>query len=308
MELGVSEVWEGQSQERPHPLQLPGRKSVSSRHIKPRARPAPADLGAARTQTHKLIMKAVFGVDKVCSEGFELERILKRPARMEGPGAHGLQGLFGVAQQEPQGPMEDVPEGDPDRSRSKMYKLVVMGSSCVGKSALTMQLIQNRFVAEYDPTIEDSYRQQTVVDGEPCQLDILDTTGNEEYTYLRDQFVQWGEGFLCVYAVDDVYSLENVCDLRNHLRRIKDTDHVPMVIVANKTDQDNWLVNSTLGLEVAKSFGIPFVETSAKTGKGVEQAFHELVREIRRSRKEELKHLADAEHHQGCGFKRCTIQ
>ncbi|XP_036596616.1 ras-like protein [Trichosurus vulpecula] len=198
--------------------------------------------------------------------------------------------------------------GDADRCRTKMYKLVVMGSCCVGKSALTMQLIQNRFVAEYDPTIEDSYRQQTVVDGEPCQLDILDTTGAEEYAYLQDQFMRWGEGFLCVYAVDDVHSLENVYDLRNHLQRIKDTSHVPMVMVANKTDQDNWRVDSTLGLEVAKSFGVPFVETSAKTGKGVEQAFHELVREIRRSCKEELKYLADAEHHKGCGFKRCTIQ
>lgn len=40
------------------------------------------------------------------------------------------------------------------------YKLVVVGSGGVGKSALTIQLIQNHFVDEYDPTIEDSYRKQ----------------------------------------------------------------------------------------------------------------------------------------------------
>jgi small GTP-binding protein len=49
----------------------------------------------------------------------------------------------------------------------------------VGKSALTIQLIQNHFVEEYDPTIEDSYRKQVVIDGETCQLDILDTAGQE---------------------------------------------------------------------------------------------------------------------------------
>ncbi len=38
------------------------------------------------------------------------------------------------------------------------YKLVVVGAGGVGKSALTIQLIQNHFVPEYDPTIEDSYR------------------------------------------------------------------------------------------------------------------------------------------------------
>lgn len=34
------------------------------------------------------------------------------------------------------------------------YKLVVVGAGGVGKSALTIQLIQNHFVDEYDPTIE----------------------------------------------------------------------------------------------------------------------------------------------------------
>ena len=54
----------------------------------------------------------------------------------------------------------------------------------VGKSALTIQLIQNHFVDEYDPTIEDSYRKQVVIDGETCLLDILDTAGQEVRTYL----------------------------------------------------------------------------------------------------------------------------
>lgn len=57
------------------------------------------------------------------------------------------------------------------------YKLVVVGAGGVGKSALTIQLIQNHFVDEYDPTIEDSYRKQVVIDGETCLLDILDTAG-----------------------------------------------------------------------------------------------------------------------------------
>lgn len=42
------------------------------------------------------------------------------------------------------------------------YKLVVVGDGGVGKSALTIQLIQNQFVEEYDPTIEDSYRKQVI--------------------------------------------------------------------------------------------------------------------------------------------------
>ena len=72
------------------------------------------------------------------------------------------------------------------------YKLVVVGAGGVGKSALTIQLIQNHFVDEYDPTIEDSYRKQVVIDGETCLLDILDTAGQEEGAVQED----WGGGSL----------------------------------------------------------------------------------------------------------------
>ena len=75
---------------------------------------------------------------------------------------------------------------------------VIVGGGGVGKSALTIQLIQNNFIEEYDPTIgacclcrvcrlhalvdvillaEDSYRKQVTIDDQTCLLDILDTAG-----------------------------------------------------------------------------------------------------------------------------------
>eukprot|EP00842_Homolaphlyctis_polyrhiza_P001601 jgi/Hompol1/2441/HPOL_006002-RA len=65
------------------------------------------------------------------------------------------------------------------------YKLIVVGGGGVGKSALTIQFIQSHFVDEYDPTIEDSYRKQCVIDGEVAVLDVLDTAGQEEYSAMR---------------------------------------------------------------------------------------------------------------------------
>jgi small GTP-binding protein len=59
----------------------------------------------------------------------------------------------------------------------KEYKLVVLGSGGVGKSALTVQFVQGIFVEKYDPTIEDSYRKQVEIDGQQCMMEILDTAG-----------------------------------------------------------------------------------------------------------------------------------
>ncbi|XP_051819618.1 ras protein let-60-like [Antechinus flavipes] len=199
--------------------------------------------------------------------------------------------------------------GDPDEHRSVMYKMVVMGTCYVGKSALTIQFTKNNFITQYDPTVQDFYSKDTVVDEEPCQLDIVDSTGTEIFFSLRDQNVRWGEGFLVVYGVSDLYSFENVNVLWDHVRSLKHTDRVPMVLVANKVDVTDRLVDPRQGQEAARRFGVPYVETSAKTGEGVEQAFHELVGEIRKIRaEEEHKRLTKAKWGKTCGRKCCTIQ
>lgn len=82
---------------------------------------------------------------------------------------------------------------------------------------------------EYDPTIEDSYRKQVVIDGETCLLDILDTAGQEEYSAMRDQYMRTGEGFLCVFAIDNMKSFEDIESYRGQIRRVKDADDIPMI-------------------------------------------------------------------------------
>ena len=87
------------------------------------------------------------------------------------------------------------------------YKLVVVGSGGVGKSALTIQLIQNHFVDEYDPTIEDSYRKQvsfhyiavTVASRIYIYIKYCSTTGsyrrrNMPFRYIRHS---WSRRIQC---------------------------------------------------------------------------------------------------------------
>jgi len=168
------------------------------------------------------------------------------------------------------------------------YKLVVVGGGGVGKSALTIQLIQNHFVDEYDPTIEDSYRKQVIIDDETCLLDILDTAGQEEYSAMRDQYMRTGEGFLLVYSITSRNSFEEVSAFRDQIIRCKDLERVPIALVGNKCDlESERQVSQAEGKELAKSFSCPCLETSAKTRVNVEEAFYDLVREIRKQKKEQ---------------------
>ncbi|KAK2460923.1 hypothetical protein APHAL10511_007393 [Amanita phalloides] len=168
------------------------------------------------------------------------------------------------------------------------YKLVVVGGGGVGKSALTIQFIQSHFVDEYDPTIEDSYRKQCVIDDEVALLDVLDTAGQEEYGAMREQYMRTGEGFLLVYSITSRDSFEEISTFHQSILRVKDQDSFPVIVVANKCDLEyERQVGMNEGRDLAKHFGCKFVETSAKQRINVDEAFTNLVREIRKYNKEQ---------------------
>jgi len=165
------------------------------------------------------------------------------------------------------------------------YKLVVVGGGGVGKSSLTIQFIQQHFVEEYDPTIEDSYRKQITIDGEIALLDILDTAGQDDYSAMRDQYMRGGEGFILVYTITSRLSFDEIQNLKDQVLRVKDRPKVPFVLVGNKCDlEKDRQVATQEGSSLAASFGAPFYESSAKTRVNVDEIFHAIVREIRKDR------------------------
>ncbi|NXK46392.1 RAP1B protein, partial [Chauna torquata] len=129
------------------------------------------------------------------------------------------------------------------------YKLVVLGSGGVGKSALTVQFVQGIFVEKYDPTIEDSYRKQVEVDAQQCMLEILDTAGTEQFTAMRDLYMKNGQGFrlgfrclmLCLSKILMISLLVLNCL------------QVPMILVGNKCDlEDERVVGKEQGQNLAR--------------------------------------------------------
>ncbi|KAF2730355.1 ras-like GTPase [Polyplosphaeria fusca] len=167
----------------------------------------------------------------------------------------------------------------PTRARFPLreYKLVAVGGGGSGKSSLTIQLIQSQFVDEYDPSIEDSYRKECVIDEEPALLDVLDTAGQEEYGAMRLQYMRTGEGFLLVYNITSRQSFEEIMTFQQQILRAKDKDYFPMIIVGNYCSQESERqVSYQEGQNVARQFGCRFIETDPKNRINVEKAFYDL--------------------------------
>ncbi|KAI6649811.1 hypothetical protein LOD99_6600 [Oopsacas minuta] len=114
---------------------------------------------------------------------------------------------------------------------------------------------------------------------EPIMLDILDTAGQEEFSAMRDQYMRVSNCFLFVFSITDSNSFQEAENLYSFTARIKSAPQVPAVLVGNKSDlENNRVVTFSEAKQVADKLKIPYMETSAKTGVNVEQAFLELLR------------------------------
>ena len=100
---------------------------------------------------------------------------------------------------------------------------------------------------------------------------------------MREQYMRTGEGFLVVYSITSRSSFEEIATFHQHILRVQDKDYFPMIVVGNKCDlESERQVSSQEGRELARTWGCKFIETSAKSRINVDEAFHNLVREIRK--------------------------
>lgn len=168
----------------------------------------------------------------------------------------------------------------------KEYKVVVLGSGGVGKSALTVKFVTGQFVEKYDPTIEDFYRKEIDVDHNPSILEILDTAGTEQFASMRDLYIKNGQGFLLIYSLLNRQTFTDLKPMRDQILRVKNADSVPLILVGNKSDMfDEREVSANEAKLLAEEWGCPHFETSAKSNTNVDEVFTEIVRRMKTTQK-----------------------
>ncbi|KAK2743384.1 Ras- protein rsr1 [Onygenales sp. PD_40] len=170
------------------------------------------------------------------------------------------------------------------------YHIVVLGAGGVGKSCLTAQFVQNVWIESYDPTIEDSYRKLIEVDvsvttttfAAPPALGQIHTAGTEQFTAMRELYMKQGQGFLLVFSITSMSSLNELAELREQIIRIKDDENVPIVIVGNKSDlEEDRVVSRSRAFALSQQWGnSPYYETSARRRANVNEVFVDLCRQI----------------------------
>ncbi|XP_018618714.1 dexamethasone-induced Ras-related protein 1-like [Scleropages formosus] len=177
-------------------------------------------------------------------------------------------------------------ENDFDIPAKNCYRMVILGSTKVGKTAIISRFLNERFEEQYTPTIEDFHRKFYSIRGDVYQLDILDTSGNHPFPAMRRLSILTGDVFILVFSLDNRESFQEVRRLKQQIfetksclkNKTKENLEVPLVICGNKCDRELSREVPPEDIEqlVAGDQQCAYFEISAKRNTNVDPMFQTL--------------------------------
>ena len=172
-----------------------------------------------------------------------------------------------------------------EQSNEFNLKLVILGDPAVGKTSLINKYVEASFKEDYHPTLgvniiikDINLENVTSI----IRLILWDIAGQNKYDLTRNMFFQGSAGAFLVYDKTRLSTFDSIKPKWLKEFRQYGIKDAPFIIIANKLDlQDSHRVSLEKGLELSKELGaIDFIETSAKSGENVENAFQTLVHKI----------------------------
>lgn len=188
-------------------------------------------------------------------------------------------------------------------------KVVIIGSTTVGKTSIVNRLTQATFTNETTSTVGTSFVSKAISTGDVhMTLQIWDTGGSERYRSMVPLYFHNADGAVIVY---DITSRESFNDAESWFRELqeKGPTHITVALAGNKSDMERMReVDEASGRAFAADRGIAiFRETSALTGDNIEEIFVELAKGIaaggtslRPSRKAQIRPAEPAKKNCDC--------
>lgn len=162
-----------------------------------------------------------------------------------------------------------------------LFKLILVGDSCVGKSNLLLRFSENSFSSSFQPTIGVDFKIKTLkIDNYLIKLQIWDTAGQERFRTISSTYYKGAHAILLLYDITNKHSFEHIDEWIIEIQKFIDLEKIAGVLIGNKSDlNEKRCVRELDGKEKAEKLGMGFLETSAKDNINVENAFEYIIRE-----------------------------
>lgn len=162
-----------------------------------------------------------------------------------------------------------------------LFKFIIIGNSHVGKSSLMLRFVENKYTTTYISTVGVEFRVKTMtINGIRIKMQIWDTAGQEKFKSLTKSYYRGAHGVIIMYDITNYKSFEDMIGWIKDLNSNID-GHIPMIIVGNKVDLDEYRkVGYREGEEEASKLKADFIEISVKDNKDVNTVFEKISQRI----------------------------
>jgi small GTP-binding protein len=160
-------------------------------------------------------------------------------------------------------------------------KIIVVGDSGVGKSALVRRFVEDVFDQTVGPTIGLAVTSRSIDLGEAAgsvKLDLWDSAGQERFAPLLRSYYRGAGGVIYMFDVCSRRSLDRIGEYWTGQVESNRADEATALLVGSKMDeQERRVVSQSDARALAERHGMPYIEVSSRTGAGVSDAFHLLA-------------------------------
>jgi small GTP-binding protein len=170
---------------------------------------------------------------------------------------------------------------EPNQHNPHSIKILLLGDQAVGKTSVLSRYCLNEFKLTTMGTAGVDLQKKIVnIEGENLKVMIYDTAGHERFRSIAKTQYKGSKGIILLYDVTDKKTYDSVSYWMNNIKEDADSG-VEVILVGNKIDLDqDRKISYEMGAELAGKYGVPFVETSAKSGENVEEAFKKIITNI----------------------------
>ena len=169
----------------------------------------------------------------------------------------------------------------PDYNFSDLnFKIIVIGDSGVGKSCLTIQAIQDKFVELYRATVGFEFLSFNVrINKVVIKLQIWDTCGQEVYKSLITGIYRNSSLAIILYSVTNRNTFQHIDTWIKELNQ-NSTKNIKIILVGNKSDlEKERKISYEEGEKLKNKHNLDyFIETSAKTGNNAKNVLIEAAK------------------------------
>ena len=162
-----------------------------------------------------------------------------------------------------------------------LFKLILIGDSCVGKSNILLKYLKNQFNENSKTTVGLEFgTKNIIINNKRIKIQIWDTAGQERYRSITSAYYKGAKGALIVYDITRKNTFDNIDKWITDLK-LNGDKNICIIILGNKSDLiDKREINKNDGIKKAEMYKTAFLETSALNGDNISKAFDELIEQI----------------------------